>query len=620
MPSWRQLLALTFLVCTALVCVVAYVYVTVRVPSPHEFARAEANTYYWSDGSHLVSVGSVNRESLPLAQIPRGLQNAVIATENASFYSDPGVSASGVLRAVTKMASGEEVQGGSTITQQYVKNTFLSQDQTMTRKLRELCLSVKLTRTVSKQDVLEGYLNTSWFGRDAYGVQAAAHAYYGRGALHLDPSQSAFLAVLLKNGSLFDPARGPAHRERAERRWRYVLDRQRDLGLMSAAERDQYTRFPEPLLPTRANALSGQIGYLVDVANKDFHRRTGISPEELGRGGFRIETAFEKDKVAELDAAVADAGREAVGREAVQVGAASIRPEDGAVVAVYGGIDATRRFTNNADTRGVPVGSAFLPFVLAAALEHGVRGTERAGADGRARTPVSLDTRYDPLNGALPPPSAGNPLIRPPLAGTPLRSALASADQRVYGLLAADTGLRTVRDTAVAAGLPRESMAPLDGGLVTGTSTPSAIRLSVGLSTFARGGTRPEPYSVVRAYRRGAEVSGLEGSSRRRAVSTETARQVSDALRDTAVDVLPAGTHAALGRVAVTRTGAGDRVPAVWFAGYTDRLATSVVLFRARKSDGALLPVPDADGSSRAAGTTRIPQRVWTRYMTAVNG
>ncbi|WP_226962332.1 MULTISPECIES: transglycosylase domain-containing protein, partial [unclassified Streptomyces] len=362
-PSWRQLLGLAFLGLCSLGGLVGWVYATTPLPDPNPDARAEATVYYWADGSQMVSVGAVNRQSVPLAQVPVALQNAAIAAENATFRSDPGFSVRGLARAVVGMARGGELQGGSTITQQYVKNTFLAQEQTVERKLRELCLAVKLSRTQSKDEILQGYLNTSWFGRDAYGVQAAAEAYYGTDVQRLDPSRSALLVALLKNGDLHDPALGEAHRRRAEARWRYVLDRQVELGLMSREERARYTAFPEPRPRKPAGGLAGQVGYLVDAANKDLRNRTGLTPEVLGRGGYRIRTTFDRAAVERLRQAVEEASpRAGGGGGEVQFGAASVRVADGAVAALYGGVDATRHFTSNADTAGVPVGSAFKPF------------------------------------------------------------------------------------------------------------------------------------------------------------------------------------------------------------------------------------------------------------------
>ncbi|WP_323137271.1 biosynthetic peptidoglycan transglycosylase [Streptomyces sp. NBC_01619] len=224
LPSWKLLLGTFTTIVCGLVALFAAVYAYVDVPSENAAARQEANVYYWADGSQMVSVGAVNRQNVPLAKIPVSVRNAAIAAENATFYSDSGVSFSGLARAVANMARGQETQGGSTITQQYVKNTYLSQDQTMSRKVQEFCIALKIDNRKSKDDILQGYLNTSWFGRGAYGIQAAANAYYGVGVDKLNPSQSAFLAALLKGGNDYDPAVGENNRRRAVERWSWILD------------------------------------------------------------------------------------------------------------------------------------------------------------------------------------------------------------------------------------------------------------------------------------------------------------------------------------------------------------------------------------------------------------
>ncbi|WP_241518829.1 transglycosylase domain-containing protein [Streptomyces sp. CB03238] len=582
-PSWRQLLGVALLSFGALAALVGHVYSTVQITDVNAYARAEANVYYWADGTQMVSVGPVNRQNVPLSDIPPSLQNAVIATENATFYSDPGFSVRGLARAVVNMARGQEVQGGSTITQQYVKNTYLTQEQTLDRKLRELCLAVKLSRSLSKQEILQGYLNTSWFGRNAYGVQAAAVAYYGMDAKDLDPSRSALLAALLKGGELYDPSLSAAHHRRAVQRWGYVLDRQVELGYMSKAERATYTVFPEPRPESVSTNLSGQIGYLVDVADKDIKNRTGLTTEQLGRGGYRIRTTFDKREVERLRTTVEevrqtslDPARRIADRE-VEVGAASIRPGDGAVLALYGGSDATEHFTNNADTAGVPVGSAFTPFVLAAALQ------QRGGSVGDA-----------------------------PLA---LRQALVRGDSGVYSRLGEAVGLEKVRDHAVGSGLLPLSMAPLESSFPTGTSTPSAIRMAGAYATFAADGRQADPYSVTAVSHLGTPLEGLERPAARQALDAEVARQVSDALRDVAVDAMTPDAIRTLSPVAAGRTGDEDRVPASWFVGYTGQLSTAVTVFRSRPGTDGLLPM-NGVGGSETDRADFLPLRVWSSYMT----
>ncbi|MEU9984577.1 transglycosylase domain-containing protein [Streptomyces sp. NPDC050856] len=588
-PSWRQVIGLSLLCGGALTALLGYVYATVDLPDANATARAEANVYYWADGTQMVSVGPVNRQNVPLSDIPASLQNAVIAAENATFYSDPGFSVRGLGRAVVNMARGREVQGGSTITQQYVKNTYLTQDQTLDRKVRELFLAVKLSRTLSKQEILQGYLNTSWFGRDAYGVQAAAVSYYGTDARNLDPGQSALLAALLKGGEQYDPSQSPANHRRAEARWRHILDRQVELGRLTARERARYTVFPEPRPRSVSTSLSGQTGYLVDVANKDITNRTGLTAEELGRGGYRIRTTFDKDRVEQLRRSVEsvatrtlDPARRVDDRH-VQFGAASVRPDDGAVLALYGGRDATEHFTNNADTAGVPVGSAFKPFVLAAALRDGDLGdTAPDGAGDRSA----------------------------------LRRAMLRGGSGVSRRLGEDVGLDKVRDLAVAAGLLPRSMAPLDPAFPAGTSTPSAIRMADAYATFANDGRRNDPYSVTAVTHQGTPLEGLDRPPSRRVLEPEVAEEVARAMRDVAVDAVDPATIRALDPIAAGRTGGDDQLSAAWFVGYTDQLSTAVTVFRDKPGEAALLPITGVGGAGRARADF-LPLRVWSSYMTS---
>ncbi|THC47805.1 penicillin-binding protein [Streptomyces sp. A1499] len=590
LPSWRQWLAAASLSVLTVVAAFVAVYVSVDIPDENAAARREANVYYWSDGTQMVSTGEVNRQSVELDRIAPAAVNAVIAAENETFYDDSGVSLKGLGRAVVGMASGEETQGGSTITQQYVKNTYLSQDQTVTRKVKEFVIALKVDRVKSKEEILKGYLNSSWFGRGANGIEAAAHAYYGISAKDLDPSQGALLAALLKGAELYDPAGGKSNHRRAVERWAWVLDRQVDVGLMSERERARHRTFPEPRRQSRSTSLGGQTGYLVDVANKYLKQRTGLTDEDLARGGHQIHTTFDKGKVRRLERAVrgvldrgTDPARRAADRH-VQVGAASVRPSDGAVVALYGGRDATEHFSNNADTSGVPVGSAFKPFVLAAALQRqsGLAGS-RYAADGSLR-----------------------PAVGPPDPDRPtLREALYPGGNATYVRLGKDVGYDEVRGTAVAAGLLPQSMAEPDSAFPVGTSTPSAIRMATAYGTFASGGTRHAPYSVTQVVKDGVSLPGLARPAAGRALDPEVAREVADALRGGAEGFAPG--------VSAGRTGDQDRLRTAWFTGFTKDLSTAVTLFRLRPDEPRLLPLSGVGGEKSGRGNA-LPPRIWGAY------
>lgn len=624
LPSWRQCLGSFTLALSAIAVLFAIVYASVDIPDENVTAQREANVYYWADGTQMVSTGDVNRQNVRLSEIPDAVENAVIAAENDTFYSDSGVSPKGLARAAVSMVSGQETQGGSTITQQYVKNTYLSQDRTVTRKVKEFVIALKVDRKKSKREILQGYLNTSWFGRGAYGIEAAAHAYYGIPARQLNPSQGAALAALLKGAEQYDPSASRANHARAKARWEWILDRQVKAGLMKAEVREKFTAFPEPHKESRSTSLGGQTGYLVDVANKYIKQHTTLTDKDLARGGHKIHTTFDKDQVRRMKGAVervVDRDIDPEKRPAdkgVQVGAASVRPSDGAIVALYGGADATKHFTNNADTSGVPVGSAFKPFVLASALQHGIR-TQVKGAT--RWQPVSAESFYDggflnestaPAVGNGPPPPAEDGSTKKPDSAHPtLRQALTKGGNATYVRLGKDVGLERVRRTAVASGLLEGSMARLEETFPIGTSTPSAIRMAGAYSTFANRGLRHEPYSVTKVVKDDETVGGLERPDARRALDPDVAGEVADAMRGV-------GASAVRRPVVAGRTGDQDRLRSAWFTATTERLSTAVTMFRTGSGKAQLMPMSGVGGASSQHGNV-FPVRIWRDYVNSAD-
>ncbi|MDX6353859.1 MAG: hypothetical protein QOF98_762, partial [Streptomyces sp.] len=412
-PSWRQVTAIFIGSAASMIGLVGVAYALVAVPDVNQAATAQNNVYEWADGSQMIATGGeVNRQIIGIDEIPQSMQDAVISAENKTFETDSGVDPMGIARALYNMAKGGETQGGSTITQQYVKNTRLNQEQTISRKFKELFISIKVGATMKKDEIMAGYLNTSYFGRGAFGIQAAARTYYGVNAIDLNPSQSAFLASLLKGPTYYDPAgntsidsnaTAAANTERSKERWAWILDQEVSVGRMTPADRAKYTTYPMPGPVKKNTEMAGQIGYMVDLANQYVISKTDLTADDLAKGGYEIKTTFQKSNVTALENAIKKVqqanikpgGTHVVDGEDmdkyVQFGGASLNPTDGAIVAIYGGTDATTHFTNNADETGAQVGSTFKPFVLAAAMTHGVRDPS-----GEAEQPDSERTIVSP--------------------------------------------------------------------------------------------------------------------------------------------------------------------------------------------------------------------------------
>lgn len=503
LPSWRQWLG-AFLIAFGLgTGTLAVAYAATDIPENlNTYATQQDNVYFWADGTPMARTGWVQRQAMPLDDIPADVRWAVLAAENQSFYSDPGISLKGISRALWRTVGKGDTEGGSTITQQYVKNVYLNQNQTVSRKFTEAMISLKLDNQMSKDKILEGYLNTSWFGRGTYGIQRAAQAYYGKDVSKLNASEAAFLACLLKGAGLYDPTLNQTNHARAVDRWNWILDRMVKIGKLSASERATYKTFPEPLKSNPLYDTGEQSDYLVQLAAQYVKKSAHLTDKEFDLGGFQIYTTFDKKREKVLTDTVTKARKKALdedpkAKRTAHYGAASIA-SDGRVIAVYGGPDHRTQGYNESNATTVPAGTAFLPFVYAAGLEHGV--TRKRDAP---RTPVTPESVYDGDDG-VPVTTPEGPYWdrsgkkvaahndgKKDWGRISLGKALAHSVNTPFMQLGMDTGLDNVRDTAVAAGLLSSSMGAQVPDLSLGSSRPSAIRMASAYATFDAGGRTP---------------------------------------------------------------------------------------------------------------------------------
>ncbi|WP_329417018.1 penicillin-binding protein [Streptomyces sp. NBC_00704] len=630
-PSWRQCLGgvLASIGLSGMFLVVAYA--ATDIPDNlNTYATQQDNVYFWADGTPMARTGWVQRQAMPLKDIPEDVRWAVLAAENASFYSDPGISFKGISRALFRTLGQGDTQGGSTITQQYVKNVYLNQNQTVSRKFTEAMIALKLDNQMSKDDILEGYLNTSWFGRGTYGIQRAAQAYYGKDVSELNASEAAFLASLLKGAGLYDPTLGPANRARAVERWSWTLDRMVDIGKLSKAERAKYTKFPEPLKSNPLYDTGQQSDYLVELASQYAKKAGHISDKDYDLGGYQIYTTFDKNREAHLTAAVTKARKKALrddpkNAEDAHFGASSVA-SDGRILAVYGGPDHRTQGFNESNATTVPAGSAFQPFVYAAGLEHGVHKTR----DGDTET-VTGQTLYNGDN-LVPVTTPEGPYWdrsgRKAAAKNDggksygrisLHRALALSVNTPFMQLGMDTGLDVVRSTAERSGLLPSSFGAQVPALSTGSATPSAIRMASGYSTFAAGGKHTEPYSVRLITKNGTKLV-LETPAASRAFGADAAEEVNSALADSFrtahPDDVPAaqaqsGRTGSLGQV-TGKAGTTQNDTAAWYVGTAKTVSTAVVVYRIDLGK-SLEPLP----LKGIAGTTddNVPYGIWSGAM-----
>ncbi|MGW0561079.1 transglycosylase domain-containing protein [Streptomyces sp. NPDC003016] len=635
-PSWKLIGGTCLGFFAVLVAGTGAAFAWVDTPDAQKMAQAQSNVFYWDDKTQLATTdGERNRQNVPLEKISKSMQDAVIAAENASFYDDWGVDPKGIGRAVVNMAMGGETQGGSTITQQYVKNNYLDQDQTLKRKFTELIISLKVGVQEDKRETLAGYLNTAYYGRSAYGIQAASQAYFGTDSKDLKPEQSAFLAQVLKGPNLYNPDGGigtnatpEANTKRAKERWEWILDRQVEVGLMKKEERAKYTTFPKLKDSEEATGLTGQKGYLVETAKKYVMKQAGLGVEDLARGGYRIYTTFNKEKVEAMEDAVNKTRKDFLDLKKrpdkdrfVQFGSASVDVKTGAIVALYGGEGWDKKhFTNNADTSGVPVGSTWKPYVLAAAMAYGTQNT----AEGEGLSP---DSKYNGNDRTIIRNRDGDPLMNnkgqpfrqknespTPYGYVTLTEAMEKSINTPFAQLGIDVGLNNVRQVAEDTGILRDSMDPNNNASFSlGTSTPSAIRMADSYATFAASGKHHEPYSVVEVVRDGQKLGDFEAPKGQQKLTNDVADNVTKVLKNVVEN--GTGTKAKkLGRPAAGKTGTTDKNKSAWFVGYTPQLSTSVTMFRTDPESRELLSMNDTGGVASIHGGD-IPAEVWTDYM-----
>ncbi|MEV8315296.1 transglycosylase domain-containing protein [Streptomyces sp. NPDC059900] len=613
-PTWRMVLGGFILL--ILLCVGGFAagYMIVEIPQANTAATAQSNVYLYADGSQLARDGEVNRENVPLSQIPKEVQHAALAAEDRDFYSESAVDPKAMIRAAYNTVTGKGKQSGSTITQQFVKNYYLGQEQTVTRKAKEFFISIKLDREVSKDDILAGYLNTSYFGRNAYGVQAAAQAYFGKNVKDLDTAQGAYLATLLNSPNAYDVATHPENKPRAVARWNYVLDGMVKEGWLSASERAK-TDFPAPKEAKGASGLSGQRGYLVQAVEDYLTSNKIVDEDTLAKGGYRITTTLQKDRQDAFKEAVDDQVMSKVDKDArkvdrnVRAGGASIDPKTGQVVAMYGGIDYTKQYVNNATRRDYQVGSTFKPFVFTSAVENG-----SVTQDGRTITP---NTIYDGTNkrpvqgwdgGTYAPENEDDVNYGDITVSTATDKSVNS----VYAQMAVDVGSDKVKDTAVALGIPSGTPdLTASPSIALGPSTASVLDMTEAYATLANHGKHPTYTMVAKVTKDGQEVELPE---------PKTAQAVSREAADTTTSILQSvvdggtGTAAqAAGRPAAGKTGTAEEDKAAWFAGYTPELATVVSVMGQNPDTGAHTPLYGALGQARINGGA-FPAQIWAQF------
>ena len=572
------------------------------------------SSIYDAQGRLITTLQLENRTSVTLDQIPTTVQNAVIAVEDERFWTHHGVDPQAIARAAdANVESGESSEGGSTITQQYVKTALLSNEQSLSRKLEEASLAISIEQNYSKQLILELYLNTVYFGNGAYGIDAASHAYFGVAPKDLSVAQAAMLAGVINAPSRFDPRKNP---DAAVKRRNLVLRRMHDQGYITYEQRSAATDTAVELAPPAPppETVPYPAAHFVDAVKewllKDSEALGKTQAERFNNlvgGGLRITTTIDLDTQAlaeqSVKAILKDQGVDPKTPDAALV---SVDPTTGYVRAMVGGYDYfgthDYRQTNLALVGDRQVGSAFKPIVLATALTNGVPVAKSYPAP-------SSDVHTGPW---------GTWRVRGGGIGSGnLDTCTVASSNTCYANIILDPQVTPERSVEMAQklGIRNTKLAP-NPSVVLGSNLATVQDMASVYATFANNGVYVPPVYVTKIERSDGTVLYEEKHTQEKVLEPEVANTISTILPG--VIASGTGTAANIARTAAGKTGTTNRNVDAWFCGYTRQLATAVwVGFRPRLgSDGRRVSVAMNPPNTRIVvnGGT-YPAQIWATFM-----
>ena len=568
---------------------IVYATMSSQLPDPDitkARGRDQSSIIVDRDGKTLVRLwAEENRQDIPLAEMPVHLRQAVIATEDKRFYEHEGVDPLGIARAlVVDIARGEKAQGGSTITQQYVKQAFFTSEKTMKRKLQEALLAQKVESRFSKDQILEMYLNTIYFGHGTYGVEAASRAYFGHSVRKVSLEEAALLAAVIKSPGRYSPY---LDAEAALARRNTVLDLMLAQGYIDGTEAGEASAAEIELEGIKPRTAAAP--YFVEWVKEQLLARYG--ERRVYRGGLRIETTLDLSAQKAAEKAAEDILDEKGDPSASLV---AVRPGTGEVIAMVGGSDFGKQQFNVAVQGRRQPGSAFKPFVLVTALAAGV-SPEKAYTSGPIKIPV--DGKVWSVTGAS---GKKGATMR-------LRKATEKSVNAVFAQLIMEVGADKVAAMAKTLGIDTEVdevPAIALGGLSRGVSP---LEMAEAYATLAAGGTHAEPYAIAKVTDASGKVLEEAEVNAVEALDPAVAYLATDILRG--VIKRGTGTAAQIGRPVAGKTGTTQQYRDAWFVGYTPDLATAV-----------WVGYPDSQREMTSVHGRRVtggsfPAQIWARFM-----
>ncbi|WP_345424368.1 transglycosylase domain-containing protein, partial [Actinomycetospora chlora] len=588
---WRRLrrsayAGLAAMAATPVLCLVLG-WVFISVPGADDAVESQLNTVSFSDGTVLARIApgeQGNRQKVDVNQVPPPVRFAVLSAEDRSFYSNSGFDVQGFGRAVWKNLTGGS-GGGSTITQQYVKNAMVGDEYSLVRKYKELIISLKISQERSKDEILGDYLNSIYFGRGAYGIQAASQAYFGRPVETLSPAEGALLAGVIQAPSRWDPAQNP---DDALRRWNYVMDGMVTQGWLPAPDRAT-AQFPATIPPRRVTGgvPDDDRGHIYSAV-RDELRTLGIDEDALLTQGLQIQTTIAPQAQREA----AEANRRQMRGQPTNLRSAtvSIDPRTGGILAYYGGDNGSGLDYARVEKQA---GSTFKPFVLLAALQHD--------------PPIGISTEFD---GRSVPGHTVRNVDGADCANCSLKRAMTLSNNVVYTALGNRVGPQAVAAAARQAGVTQPMENP-NSGIALGNQETTAVDLASAYATFANEGVYHRPHLVQRVTTADGDVlydqTTDPGEQR---IDPRVARNVTEAMRDVPEydGVSLSGGRQSAGKTGTVQSHVEDQNNDAWMTGYTPGASTAVWV---GTDDNT--PIRTTDG--RPVYGHGLPSEIWKSFM-----
>ena len=610
-----------------------YLYKTTDIPDPDKSFQTQTTNVYYDDGkTQIGNFHDQNRVSISYNDMPPVIKNAVVAAEDRTFWTNNGIDLKGIIRAATSNARGNATQGASTITQQYVKILYLGQATghlSYKEKLKEIFLALKIHRKLTKTDILKGYLNTIYFGRGAYGIEAASQAYFETDAKDLTLKQAAALASILNNPYGLDPANGKDARKALKGRYDYVLNGMATMGNITQAQASRAEKHL-PDFPTvhASDALGGQTGHALTLVRKEL-LALGFTPEQIEGGGLQVTTTLTKKAMDAAAAGVKEARPAGYSDKNLHVAVASVEPGTGALRGFYAGQNFLDSQIDWAAVGG-SVGSTMKAVTLSTALEAGysLKSTfdgnspytypdgEQVHNEGE-QAGIANGISYGTVSATYALQQSIN------TAFIDMTQSIPNGPQKIYDN-ALKMGIPGPKDhtsyPAIPPGIPATSidLEPTDPRITLGKAIISPINMANTYATIAAGGEHAPVHIIDKVTDSSGKTLYQYKNNATRAIPQDVSDDVSYALQQ----VASGGTGAAnaspsdLGRPDAGKTGTathddgkgGSYVSSSWYVGYTPQLSTAVMYVRGDGNDQLDGWLPEYYGAS-------YPATTWTDVM-----